>query len=226
MTCAVFFNLDGTLTENTTDYEAIYAQAVQEADLDELKNMYKQYTDSFFTYFQRGWAFPRRQAILDLLNEHNIDDVGVSDRFAAAWEDAEAEQTQFRPTAKAVFQQLEPDHVLGIITNGTGQLQRRKLENASLTDLLTSILVSSEIGVSKPNVAFFETARETVNANTCIAVSHDLRRDILPAKRAEFKTIWIAPPNDAADNPQMKELIDAHVTTLEDVPDAVRQLCE
>ncbi len=223
--CAVFFNLDGTLTENTVDYQKIYSEAVQDSGLTALQGNYDEYTDRFFHYFQNGWAFPRRQAILDLMDERNIDDVGTSDAFAAAWEEQESEHTTFRSDAAPTVQQLADTYPVGILTNGTSRLQRMKLENAGLVDDLSATLISSELGLSKPNAEIFTAAKDAVGADTCILVSHDLRRDILPAKRAGFKTVLLLQDGELPDNPQMQKLVDAQINTLSELPDRMQDLC-
>lgn len=223
MTCAVYFNLDGTLTANTADFESIYQEAVTQAGLEELKEEYDEYTDRFFNYFQKGWAFPRRQAILDLIQDYELDDLGESDAFAEAWEDAEAEDTTFQDAASSVLETIHAEHGTGVLTNGTGRLQRMKLKDAGVAEGLDAIVISSEVGVPKPNSEIFDIAKDALDADDHIIVSHDLRRDILPGKRAEFKTIWIS--NAEPDNPQIEKLVDTQVDSLEDVPDAVETLC-
>ncbi len=223
MSCAVYFNLDGTLVDHDLDYEEIYRQAVAEAGLDDVDDAYQTYTDRFFQYFQNGWTFPRRQAITDIMRDRDIADIGVSDRFAAAWEAAEADAATPKPGIDGLFQGLPGDASLGIATNGTGALQRAKLENAGLVEAVDAVLVSSEIGVTKPNADFFEHAREELDAERYVIVSHDLRRDILPATREDFRTVWIS--DEAAENPQIGELVDRRVPSLADVGSAVQELC-
>ncbi len=223
--CAVFFNLDGTLTENTLDYEAVYQDAVEQAGLSELADSYDEYTDRFFHYFQNGWAFPRRQAICDLLDDRNIDDVGTSDAFAEAWEEQEAEQTTFRSGASGAVQTIGNQFDVGVLTNGTSRLQRMKLDRSGLTDHFDAVLISAEVGVSKPNADMFETAKGMIDADTYILVSHDLRRDILPAKRAGFKTVLLVQDGDLPDNPQMQELVDAQIEMISELPDVAQDLC-
>lgn len=222
MECAVFFNLDGTLIDHDLDYESIYLEAVEECGLSQLEDAYEQYTDRFFQYFQDGWTFPRRQAFLDVLQDHDMEDLGHSDRFAEAWEEAEADRAEALPGAVDVIQQLSRSFTLGIATNGTGGLQRRKLDEAGMGQYFDVVLVSSEIGVAKPHADFFDRARSEVDADECIMVSEDLRRDILPAKREEFLTVWVSAEEG---NAQVEQLVDERAASLDDVPAAVERLC-
>lgn len=223
--CAVFFNLDGTLTENTVDFATIYQEAVEQTGIDALSGRYEEYTDRFFHYFQNSWAFPRRQAVVDLLEEQGIEDTGESDRFASAWEELEADATMFRADASSAVESLSGQYPAGILTNGTSKLQRMKLEKNSMLDQFSTMLISAEIGLSKPNAELFKTAEDAVDTDTCIMISHDLRRDILPAKRAGFKTVLLLQDDELPDNPQMQELVDAQVESLSEVSDAVQELC-
>ncbi|MFB6076935.1 MAG: HAD-IA family hydrolase, partial [Candidatus Nanohaloarchaea archaeon] len=100
--------------------------------------------------------------------------------FATAWEDREAERTTFRGDATRTVTGLADRYRTGIATNGTGRLQRMKLADAGIKDVLDSIVISSEIGVTKPNSDFFDAARDAVEAETHVMVSTELRRDILP----------------------------------------------
>ncbi|MFB6166918.1 MAG: HAD family hydrolase [Candidatus Nanohaloarchaea archaeon] len=222
MSCAVFFNLDGTLTDHDLDYKDIYQGAVREAGLENLEDRYEDYTDRFFRYFQDGWAFPRRQAILDLMREEELEDLGESDRFAEVWEEEEAGRTTLKDGAEDLLHSLSNRYTLGVATNGTGDLQRKKLEVAGVKEAFDSVVISSEIGVTKPHSDFFEAAEGSVETERYVMVSSELRRDILPAKRQEFLTVWVS---EEEGNEQVEQLVDRRVPSLEEVQEAVDELC-
>lgn len=225
MTCAVYINLDGTLTENAVNYPQIYYNAVEQAGITGLDDTYEDYTDRFFKYFQNGWAFPRRQAMLDLLDEHNIDDLGLTDAFGEAWDELETEQTTFRTGAVQAIQSLAENHAVGVITSGTSRLQRMKLEKEHLSQHLQAIIISTEIGKNKPNADFFKEAQNAIEADTYVVISHDLRRDILPAKRLDMKTVWLG-EKDTENNQQIQQLVDSQIDNLEELPETVNRLCQ
>lgn len=158
----------------------------------------------------------------DVMAERGVEDRGQSDRFAEAWEEAEAHEAGPVEGAQELLKKLSGDYVLGVATNGTGTLQRRKIAEIADEDVFQSVLVSSEIGVSKPNARFFEHARESVGAERFVMVSQELRRDILPAKREDFLTVWVSKEEG---NPQVEQLVDRRVETLEQAGSAVKELC-
>lgn len=223
MTQAVYFNLDATLTENDIDYEAVYQHAIKEAGLTALQDAYEDYTEAFFNYFQNGWAYPRRQAISDIMDAHDIADTGQSDRFAEAWEDEEASRTTFLPDAADTLTALSDQYHIGVLTNGTGRLQRMKLEEAGLLDMVDTVVVSSEVGYVKPHKEIFTIAQKAADADDALIVSHDVRRDILPAKRAGFKTVWLT--DSTKDLPQnVDELVDQTTDRIAAIPDTVNSM--
>lgn len=222
MSCAVYFNLDGTLTEHDIDYEQVYATAVAEAGLESLADANDTYTESFFDYFQDGWAYPRRQAMQQLMADNDIDDLGQSDAFATAWENAEHAQTTFRDGARDAVERAAQTHDVGILSNGTGRLQRKKLDAAGITDLLDALLISSEVGIVKPDPAIFAVARDAIQADTHVLISQDVRRDLAPAKQQGFHTVWLS---EAEMNEQLQQIVDAQAATLDEAVDAADQLC-
>ncbi len=137
----------------------------------------------------------------------------------------ETDATTFLPNAADVIRTVADTCHTGIITNGTSTLQRQKIDRLGVREQLQSIVISTEIGKRKPNAEFFEAAKQVLDGDTYIVVSHDLRRDILPAKRTGMTTIWITDTDDINDNPKIQELVDTTVQNLGDVPDAVAEYC-
>lgn len=83
---------------------------------------------------------------------------------------------------------------LGIISNGRSPTQRQKLERFSdeLGDLDT-IVISEEVGLSKPDPAIFRLALNElkVNRRQSIMVGDSWENDIVPAIRCGLSAIWL-----------------------------------
>ena len=187
---AVFFNLDGTLAEMTRSYDSIYERAAEEAGID-VENGYSRYQELFFKFFKKGFAFPRRQAIDSLLREEDCFDPVTVENFARSWEEAEADSVEIKDGARDVLEEMSSERVLGIVSNGTGRLQRMKLEELGIRELFDSVVVSSEIGFRKPEEGFFEIAKGSVDAERYFVVSHLPKRDIIGGRRAGLKGVWL-----------------------------------
>lgn len=219
MTCTVYFNLDDTLTETSVDYEAIYREAVEQADLPVLEGMYESYTQQFFDHFNNGWAFPRRQAIDQLAREHDCYDADKIEAFAEYWEDLEADATTARDGVKAMLADLSNDHQIGVMTNGTSALQRKKLEATGLAQYVNEVVVSGEEGYLKPEQPFFEIAKDRLPADTYVMVSHRAKRDIVPAQKYGLTAVLFYQGD--------KELPDTlnHAASFEELTKTVDDLC-
>jgi putative hydrolase of the HAD superfamily len=82
---------------------------------------------------------------------------------------------------------------LGVITNGDSVQQRKKLETLGLTGCLSPIIVSGEVGVSKPDAGIFSRAcaQAGVDPSECWHVGDDLELDARGGIKAGLHAIWL-----------------------------------
>jgi len=83
---------------------------------------------------------------------------------------------------------------MGIITNGPLDHQKRKIKQLGIESWIPSknIIISSEVGLAKPDVRVFrlaETKVQTDNGNL-FYVGDSFQNDIIGAKKAGWKAIW------------------------------------
>lgn len=220
MTCAVYFNLDETLTEFTKEFSDIYSEAVDEAGLDELTDAYEDYTDKFFTYFRDNYAFPRRQAMDELAKEHDCYDAEKVEAFADAWDEIEAGAVTLKDGVEEMLDELSDSYSLGILSNGTGELQRDKLERLGIADYFDQVLISTEEATRKPEPDFFQAAMDAVDADTYVMVSHHAKRDIVPARKAKFQAVWLSDTDQ-----DVPEKVATTAASVDEIADAVADLC-
>jgi len=82
---------------------------------------------------------------------------------------------------------------LGLISNGDLEQQLRKLKQTNLDGRFSTIMVSSEIGVSKPKPEIFLEAcrRAGVSPESCIYVGDRLDVDALASRAVGMKGVWL-----------------------------------
>ncbi len=88
---------------------------------------------------------------------------------------------------------------VGVLTNGAGQEQRRKLEVAALSGEVDAIAISGEIGVAKPDPVVFTAALELLGttATETAMVGDSLPSDVEGALAAGFAAVvWMHPHRD------------------------------
>ncbi|MGH7911106.1 MAG: HAD family hydrolase [Candidatus Dormibacteraceae bacterium] len=115
----------------------------------------------------------------------------------AAWR-AVAFDSEFRTGARMLLRQTrEAGLRTAILTNGTIDPQRGKIEKHGLAELVDLVVVSEEIGVHKPSSEAFHQvlAPLGVEADRAAMVGDDLHNDIEGALAAGFaRAIWLADP--------------------------------
>jgi len=82
---------------------------------------------------------------------------------------------------------------MGILTNGLKEAQRPRLLKADITHYFDHIIVSDEIGISKPNQEIFKLAKHTsgnIPSENILLVGDNPFSDIEGAQKFGFKTIW------------------------------------
>lgn len=105
------------------------------------------------------------------------------------------------PGAEQVCRTLAKEKTLAIVTNGTAHVQRARLAMSAITDCLTDVFISEEIGVPKPQKAFFEAVLESLHVtdrSRVLIVGDSLTGDIRGGNNAGIRTCWFNP--DGAEN--------------------------
>ncbi|MFG3168371.1 HAD family hydrolase [Streptomyces sp. NPDC048200] len=85
--------------------------------------------------------------------------------------------------------------VIGVATNGEGDIQRAKLAATGLVPLFDGISISGEVGVRKPERRLFEVAAE--QCGMCLSaggwmVGDNPETDMEGARKAGLRTLWVA----------------------------------
>lgn len=82
---------------------------------------------------------------------------------------------------------------LVVITNGLKEVQRPHFKHTGLTDYFTHIIVSDEIGVSKPHAAFFDYTFEAIGhppKSAALIIGDGLSSDIKGGMKYGVDTCW------------------------------------
>ncbi|MGE6591100.1 HAD family hydrolase [Bacillus mycoides] len=84
---------------------------------------------------------------------------------------------------------------VGIITNGSTQRQKAKIMNTGLNEYFDTIIISEEVGFSKPDKRIFELALNKLNVQSedVLFVGDDLEKDIAGCQNTNIKGIWFNP---------------------------------
>jgi putative hydrolase of the HAD superfamily len=193
----VLFDLDDTLL-NHREADRLAAQNLYErqaisSPLEAFLTTWKQAQEQHYKRYSAGeisFQEQRRARISDVLKRplQNEEADALFTQYLNAYE----ENWKLFDDVLPCLNQLSSCR-LGLITNGDGQQQRRKLEKTGLTDRFDMIVISSECGLSKPAPEIFlhacALAGEKPEHTLYVGDRYDL--DALPARKAGLTGLWL-----------------------------------
>jgi len=190
MATTVYFDLDGTLLDYNTSFAELFAQTLPANASDEMVETYFEHVLSGITQveekpYRQGFEIIRREYDLDINPEV----------LATEYIKKEADATHLPPSVKRLVESVAAQHQTGILTNGDGRMQRQKIEQHALDDLVDTVIVSNEVGARKPSQEIFEEAKERLPAETFVYIGDTFEEDIVPAREAGFKTVYVGEEN-------------------------------
>ena len=85
-----------------------------------------------------------------------------------------------------------------IASNGATVNAKGRLASTGLDRYIDSLFISEDMGVTKPDAAFFDYCLERIGEprESCIMVGDSLSSDMLGAKNASLKSVWFMPSGD------------------------------
>jgi len=107
-----------------------------------------------------------------------------------------SEKAVFMEGADTLLNATFEKYQLGIVTNGLKQVQRPKLAKNNLMHYFKIIVVSDEIGVSKPNTDFFDYAFTKMNfppKEKVLIIGDSLNSDVKGGINYGIDTCWYNP---------------------------------
>ncbi len=83
---------------------------------------------------------------------------------------------------------------VGVVTNGGSTIQRGKLRNTGIADLVTACVVSEEFGARKPDPSIFTQAMKLIGASpeSTLFVGDNPEDDIVGADAVGMSTAWMS----------------------------------
>lgn len=202
----ILFDADNTLFDFTGASEQAFKALVQDLNL-EGDDLYKHYEkcnhqcwkeleDGIIDQVElRGKRFAMFFDVLGL----NLDALAANEYYLQQL----VVNSQLITGARALVSDLaEAKYKMGIITNGLKEVQRPRLRKVEMYDQFDVIVVSDEIGYSKPDTRFFDHAFNdigVVDKSNVVVVGDSLNSDIQGGNNYGLDTIWYNPEKKSND---------------------------
>jgi putative hydrolase of the HAD superfamily len=192
---AVLFDLDGTLLDRRASFASFMRRQWErfEPALEGVSS--SRYLEAAIRTDNNGTA-PRSQAFAEMAAVLDLSPT-LEQALLADFRERFAGACKLFPGADRTLDQLRSSGFrLGLITNGSGTMQGRKLDALGLRARLDAILISEVEGVRKPEPEIFRraAARLDVAVHEAVFVGDNPDADVRGSKRSGMRSVWIRDP--------------------------------
>lgn len=198
----ILFDADGTLF----DYEAAEKTALKNSFNKynllfnhDVLNLYRSINSKLWKELEEGKTKPeilQNQRFEILFDKLNIKLSG--EEFNSIYLDYLGECTQLTEGTFEVLSIISNFYSCAIVTNGLKKVQRTRFENSSIKNFIKEIIISEEIGYSKPSRDYFEKTFEIIGnpqKSEVLIIGDSITADIKGGFDYGIDTCWFNPMN-------------------------------
>ena len=204
---AILIDLDDTIIDDDAVYEKAWQgvfekPAFQECEFDitKLRSIIKETGDWYYSDPERlrrarqSLPAARREVVSISLSSLGIDDPELARKLADSYGTEKEKAIFVYPGAIETIRHFKNHGILlALVTNGSSEFQRRKIERFGLTPYFDYILIEGELGIGKPDERLFRHALDQlkVDPSEVWMVGDRLEHDIGGAQSVGIYAIWV-----------------------------------
>lgn len=182
---ALWFDLDGTVLQYDRGFKSIFRELAGEFP----DGAFDTFSQRLFRAMDEHEDDPYVLGFEAVIADYDLD--ADPEELAEAYLDAELDATFVTEETRGLIERASENGPVGILTNGDGTVQRQKIEEHDLDELVDEVVISGEVGERKPGLAIFEIAKDRLDAEEYVYVGDTYGEDIKPARQAGFKTVHV-----------------------------------
>lgn len=219
----ILWDVDGTLLDFHAAEKAAIRSLFQRFALgectDEMLQRYAKINRSYWERLERG-ELSRAEVLIGRFREFFEKeglDVSVADAFNQAYQLSLGDTIVYCDDSLSIIKSLVGKVKQYIVSNGTVVAQEKKLRLSGIGEKMDGIFLSEQLGVEKPNKAFFDHVFEEIGEyekDQVLIVGDSLTSDIRGGNNAGIKTCWYNPGH--AENPE-NVTVDYEIENLQEV---------
>ncbi|ESV55649.1 HAD family hydrolase [Streptococcus agalactiae LMG 14747] len=195
---AIFFDLDDTLYDQLEPFELAFRQTFENINvpISEIYTLSRQYSDRVFEKSESGEMTIQDMHMYRIKAALEDFSIIITDEAAILFQKKYAlnqGNIELDSRLAMLFEFLKKNRTkIGIITNGPKEHQYHKIKQLGLYQWFDreNILISSEIGIAKPNKKIFDLAKDENDSETYLYVGDSFENDVVGAKSAGWQTVW------------------------------------
>lgn len=190
MTVGYLFDLDKTLVTYDPDVPGIFREACAREGVEPTEEatgaIVPGYVETFLEFEESPYLGAARAA-----RETGLEVDPPS--FAETYVEVELEATH---APVGVAETLAALDRVGVVTNGYGPVQRRKLAQTGLDAHVDAVVCADDVEAFKPDDPPFDAAVEALGADEYVMVGDNLEYDIRPARERGYRTVFVGDDDD------------------------------
>ena len=226
---AVLFDLDDTLLDFGWAEAGSLSRCLRSFGLEPTAEILTRYSDINRRQWElleegkqtREETLTRRFTLLFAEYGQTIDGAEACERY----ENGLAESGhRFMPGAEGLLRTLHGRYALYLVSNGLTRVQNARLASAGIAPYFDGIFLSEQLGVNKPDPAFFERSVGRVpgfDRRRALLVGDSLTSDIRGARRAGIMSCWY---NARRRAPRADIVPDYEIESLAELPPLLERL--
>jgi len=182
----IYFDLDGTLLTYDRSFRELFKKVIP---VPATNLMAETYSVTILDSLENQCENPYENAFSMVCDEYNID---INAReLADTYIESEVRATHVSDDAIQLLKTLCKDNQVGILTNGDTVVQKKKIKNHGLHNIVNEVIISNDVGIRKPDSQIFNLARDRLPAKNYIYIGDTVEEDIFPAVEAGYTTVYI-----------------------------------
>ncbi|GCF93121.1 hydrolase [Enterococcus florum] len=221
---AIIFDVDDTLYDQLTPFQLAFTMNFPNTEIpvEQLFKYSRIYSDEVFELSENGSISKLDMQIYRIRKALAHYDIQITDeqgaKFQANYQYYQS-QIQLDPAMQEALDLCVAHHFpIGIITNGPAEHQKKKIKQLGLNRWVPTeqMLVSGEWGVAKPDIRIFELAEAVMDLKkeTTYYVGDSYENDVVGAKNAGWKAVWINRRNHAESSEIKADILIDQETTI------------
>ena len=205
---AILFDLDDTIVADDAVYERAWENVFKkpilqagELDVSKLWAAIKQTGEWYYSDPERlrkarqNLYAARREVVAIALSSLGIDHPKLAYELADLYSEEKEKAYFVYPDAIETISHFKKEGIpLALLTNGSSEYQRKKIERFGLAPFFSYIFIEGELGMGKPDERVFRHALErfgVVDPSEAWMVGDRLEYDVKPAQKLGIYAIWV-----------------------------------
>lgn len=204
---AILFDLDDTIIAHGVVADSCwqelcrkFAPHVKGLEAEKLLNAINEARDWYWNDPERhrrgrlNLVVARRELVSLAFSSLGINNTDIANQLADAYStEREEDVVPFSGAIDTLENFRNRGIKLALVSNGSSEVQRRKIKRFKLATFFDCIIIEGELGVGKPDERIFVHTLKKLNASPTSAwmVGDDLERDVAGAQRLGIYGIWV-----------------------------------